>query len=151
MRTVIAVVVLLMLCAGVRAQTVTECGKSGGYSYYFAGGLVPADKGGWKKDGIDGGRIILNLINGKIDLLVGNAIDTTPSSVKQIGGKIIPRKTNSNDLIALTVFYDDTEITEDYVFQLTDRGDGTVAETVIRTAGAINKMSLMTASCRRPR
>ena len=64
MSTVIAVVALLMFCADVRAQTLTECGKLDGYAYYFAGGLVPADKGGWKKDGIDGGRIILNYING---------------------------------------------------------------------------------------
>jgi hypothetical protein len=62
-----------LLCTGVRAQTLTECGKSDGYSYYFAGGLVPADKGGWKKDGIGDGRIILNYINGEIDLLMKNA------------------------------------------------------------------------------
>jgi hypothetical protein len=110
-----------------------------------------ADKGGWKKDGIGDGRIILNLINGEINLLIRNAVETTASSVKQAGGKIIPRKTNGNGLIALTLFYDDTQITEDYIFQLNDRGDGTLAQTVIRTASAINKMSLMTASCRRPR
>jgi hypothetical protein len=150
MRTVIAVVVLLMLCAGVRAQTVTECGRSEGYSYYFAGGLIPADKGGWRKDGIDGGRIILNLLNGEIDLLMKNATGST-SSVKNVdGGKIIPRQTNSNGLIAFTVFYD-RGTTEDYVFQLDNRGDGTVAWTVLRTATTMNKMSLMTASCRGPR
>jgi hypothetical protein len=60
MRTTIPAAILLMLCADVRAQTLTECGRSDGYAYYFSGGLVPADKGGWKKDGIDGGGIILN-------------------------------------------------------------------------------------------
>lgn len=149
MRTVIAVVVLLMLCAGVGAQTVTECGKLDGYSYYFAGGLVPADKSGWRKDGIDGGRIILNLINREIDLLIKNAMGTTVS-VKQNGGKIFPRK-SSNGLIPLTVFYEDAGITEDYIFQLDRQGDGTVASTVIRAAAQINKMSLMTAQCRGPR
>jgi hypothetical protein len=143
---VIAVVVLLMLCAGVRAQTLTECGKSDGYAYYFS---VPADKGGWTKDGISGGRIILNYINGEIDLLIKNATGTT-ASVKQDGGKIFARKTN-NGLIALTVIYEDVGITEDYVFQLDNRGDGTVAWTAIRTAGKINKMSLMTAQCHGPR
>jgi hypothetical protein len=53
-----------------RAQTLTECGKSDGYAYYFVGGLVPAGKGGWQKDGIDGGRIILNYVNGDLDLLI---------------------------------------------------------------------------------
>jgi hypothetical protein len=92
----------------------------------------------------------LNFINGEIDLLIKNATGTT-ASVKQDGGKIIPRQT-SNGLIALTVFYEGgTATTEDYVFQIDDRGNGTVAGTAVRTAGKINKMSLMTASCRGPR
>jgi hypothetical protein len=138
-----------MLCADVRAQTLTECGRLDGYAYYFPGGLVPADKGGWRKDGIDGGRIILNYINGEVDLLIKNATGTT-ASVKQDGGTITVRKTN-NGLIALTIFYEVGTLTEDYVFQIDDRGDGMVASTVIRTAGKINKMSLMTAQCRGPR
>ena len=132
---------------GAWAQTLTECGKSDGYAYFFAGGFVsPADKGGWKKDSIDDGRIILNFINGEADLLVKNATGST-ISVKQDGGRIYARKT-TNGLIALTVFYDDTAITEDYVFQLDGKGDGTVTSTVIRTASKLNKMSLMTAECR---
>ena len=142
MRAPIAVVVLLMLCAGVRAQTLTECGN-------FSGGLVTADKGGWKKDGIDGGRIILNYINGEVDLLTKNAMGTT-ASVRQDGGKISVRNTN-NGSIALTVFYEDGGITEDYVFQLDSQGNGTVVSTVVRTAAQINKMSLMMAQCRGPR
>jgi hypothetical protein len=50
---------------GAWAQTLTECGKSDGYTYFFAGGFVTADKGGWKKDSIDDGRITLNFINGE--------------------------------------------------------------------------------------
>ena len=69
MRTVIAAAVLLMPCASAGAQTLTECSRSDGYAYYFSGGLVPTDKGGWRKDGIDGGRIILNYLNGEVDLL----------------------------------------------------------------------------------
>jgi hypothetical protein len=148
MRIGIAVVVLLMFCAAVRAQTLTECGRSDGYAYYFTGGLVAADKGGWKKDGIDGGRIILNYINGEIDLLIKDVSGTT-RSVKQDGGKIIPRKTN-NGLIALTVFYNEGAVSEDYVIQINDRGEGTVASTRMVTARNVNKMSLMTAQCRGP-
>lgn len=126
MRTATAAAILLMLCAGAKAQTKTECGKSNGYAYYFSGGAVPA--AGWKKDWIDGGQIILNFINGEADLLVTNATGST-ASVKQAGGKIYLRKA-VNGLIALTVFYDDTAITEDYVFQLDGQGNGTVAWTV---------------------
>jgi hypothetical protein len=88
-------------------------------------------------------------MNGEADLLVKNATGSTVS-VKETGGKIYVRKT-LNDLIGLTVFYGDNAITEDYVFQLDDRGNGTVAWTVIRTAASINKMSLLTAQCRGPR
>jgi|EndMetStandDraft_8_1072994.scaffolds.fasta_scaffold05390_12 hypothetical protein len=146
MRTSIAVAVLLMVCTGAKAQTKTECGKSNGYAYYFSGGAVPAS--GWKKDWIDGGQIILNFINREADLLVTNA--TLTASVRQAGGKIYLRKA-VNGLIALTVFYDDTAITEDYVFQLDGQGNGTVAWTAIRTATATNKISLMIAQCRGPR
>src|SRR5262245_39153456 len=99
------VVIFLLICTGVRAQTVTECGKLDGHAYYFAGGLVPADKSGWRKDGVDGGRIILNYIKGEIDLLIKNAMGTTVS-VNQTGGKIFPRK-STNGLIPLTVSYED--------------------------------------------
>jgi hypothetical protein len=146
MRQSIVVAVLLMLCVGANAQTVTECGRSDGYSYYFAGGAVPADKDGWTTHGIDDGRIILNFTNGQPDLLIKNAAGSTVS-VMQTGGQISVRKA-INGLIALTVFYDDTAMTEDYVFQLDAAGKGTVAWTVIRTATSINKMSLMTAQCR---
>jgi hypothetical protein len=149
MRPVIAVVVLLMLCADVGAQTLTECGKSDGHAYYFPGGLVPADKSGLRKDGIDGGRIVLNYINGEVDLRIKDTTGTT-RSVKQDWGKLIVRNSN-NGLIALTVFYEVGTLTEDYVFQLDDRGNGTAASTAIRTAGRINKMALFTAQCRGPR
>ena len=140
-----------MLCTGVRAQTITECGRSDGYAYYFSGGLISPDKAGWVKDGIDGGRIILNFINGEVDLLIKNATGAT-ASVKKDGGKIIVRKT-TNGLIRLTIFYGaETATTEDYVFQIDDRGNGTVVFTTVRTAAdAINKVSMMTAQCRDPK
>jgi len=154
MRLISTVAVLCctaMLCTGARTETLTECGRSDGYAYYFSGGLVSPDKSGWRKDGIDGDRIILNFINGEVDLLIKNTTGTT-ASVKQDGGKIIVRKTN-NDLIRLTVFYGtESATTEDYVFQVDDRGNGTVVFTTVRTAAdTINKISLMTAQCRGPR
>jgi hypothetical protein len=125
--------------------------QSDGYAYYFTGGLVPAGKGGWQKDGIEDGRIILNFINGEIDLLIKDRTGNT-RSVKQDSGKIYPRKT-THDLIALHVLYGEgAQATEDYVFQIDRSGNGTVIWSTVRTAGdAINKMSLMTAQCRGPR
>jgi hypothetical protein len=140
-----------MFCTGARTETLTECGRSDGYAYYFSGGLIPPDKSGWRKDGIDNGRIILNFINGEVDLLIKNTTGTT-ASVKQDGGKIIVRKATSG-LIRLTVLYGaETATTEDYVFQVDDRGNGTVVFTTVRTAAdTINKLSLMTAQCSGPK
>jgi hypothetical protein len=61
----------------------------------------------------------------------------TASSVKQHGGKILVGIT-SNGLIAPSVLYDGGTM-EHFVFQIDDRGDGTVISTLIRTAGNINK------------
>ena len=140
-----------MLCTGARAETLTECGRSDGYAYYFSGGLISPDKSGWRKDGIDGGRIILNFINGEVDLLIKNTTGAT-ASVKQDGGKIIVRRA-TNGLIRLTVLYGtETATTEDYVFQIDDRGNGTVVFTTVRTAAdTINKLSLFTAKCSGPK
>jgi hypothetical protein len=149
---VVVVLLLLMICASARAQTLTECGKSDGYAYFFPGGLIPADKSGWQKDGISG-RIILNYINDKFDLLIKDAMGSTISA-SQKGGEIFPRQASSG-LIALTVVYKNEGkiiTTEHYTFQLDNRGDGVVAWMAIRTASAMaNKMSLMSAQCRAPR
>jgi len=45
-----------------------------------------------QKDGIDGGRIILNFINNEFDLLIKDTTGTT-RSVKQDSGKIYANKT----------------------------------------------------------
>ena len=153
MRAVMAAgaAILLMTSTNVGAQTLAECGKSDGYAYYFPGGLISASDAGLKKDGVDGGRIILNFINGEVDLLIKDVTGTT-RSVKQDSGKIYVRKTTYG-LIALTIIYaEGPGATEDYVFQIDDKGNGTVVWTTVRTAGdRINKVSLMTAQCRGPR
>jgi hypothetical protein len=92
---------------------------------------VPSEKSGWQKDGIRGGRIILNRISGEVDLLIKDAFGTT-SSVKN-SGKILARNATSG-LIRVNVLYDGGT-TEDYVFQLDAWGDETVASTVIRCRG----------------
>jgi hypothetical protein len=133
-----------MIGTGVGAETLTECGQSDGYAYYFSSALVPADKSGWKHDGVDGSRIILNFTNGKFDLLTKDAIGSA-RSVEEDGGTIFVRKSN-NGLIALTVIYDADAATF-FVFQIDDRGNGTMVSSLVRTAATVN-MSLMMTQCR---
>ena len=126
-RTAAAAAILSMPCADASAQSRVS---------------------GMKQDGVDGGRIILNVTDSDLDILLKDATGTT-QSVKAGGGKIILRGSNNN-LLALMVVYDEAT-TENYVFQLDRQGDGTVVWTTVRTAGQVNKMSLMTSECRGPR
>jgi hypothetical protein len=149
---------MLLLIAGMLAAvatasgaTLTECGASDGYGYYFAGGLVPANKAGFTKDGITGGRIILNLYdNNEVDLLLKDASGGT-SSVKQQGARLSLLPV-SNGLINVMVVYAGGGSVEQYVFQLDGRGNGTVVHTQVRTVSdKVNKATLLTAQCSAPR
>ena len=68
------------------------------------------------------------------DLLAG----TTQARLRD--RKIFVQK-SSNGLIAIMVIYGEGTTTEHYVFQVDDRGNGTLVWTDIRTAAIINKMS----------
>ena len=148
MRAIIAVALFFLAVQQVRAQTLTECGGSDGYAYYFSGGAVPAKESGLRPDGVTGGRIILNYIDKEFDVITKNAFGAT-SSVKQSGAQIIPMA-SGDGLIGVMAAYP-TGVLETYVFQLDSRGDGAVAWTVPRTNIQVNKLSLMKAQCRGPR
>jgi hypothetical protein len=131
------------------AQTITECGDSEGYAYYFSGGAIPAAQAGMRKDAITGGRIILNYENNEVDLIIKSAMGGT-FSVKQQGGNIVVLP-SSDGLIALSVFYKGGITVETYMFQLDTLGNGTLAWTGMRTKTIINKLSLMQSNCVGPR
>lgn len=137
-------------CVAVQAASsasLTECGASDGYAYYFAGGVVRADEAGLKKDGVDG-RIFLNVTNDKIELLMKDATGAT-ASTSEMGGKLVKLRSSEN-LIALMVEYE--HATDTYIFQLDSNGDGAVAWSTVRTDSILaNKISLMKARCRNPR
>jgi len=123
-------VAALMLCTDAMAQSATECGRLEGYSYYFPGGFVPANKAGWTRDGMDG-RIVLRIMNKEIDLLTTNA-NGKLTSVKQEGGKIFPRGGATHGLIPITVSYGEGGTIEDYIFNLDDQNNGIVTVTFNR-------------------
>ena len=147
-RAIIAIGLLFLAAQQVEAQTLTECGDSDGYAYYFSGGAVPAKQSGLRPDGVTGGCIILNYINKEFDVITKNALGAT-LSVKQSGAPVIPMP-SSDGLIGVMAMYP-TGVLETCVFQLDSRGDGAVAWTVLRTNTHVNKVSLMKAQCRGPR
>lgn len=79
-RAVLAVLILCLDCDAARAEIITRCGASKGYSYFFKGALVPKDKSGWQEDSISGGDILL-VKNGKdYDIIYTDALGGTKSA-----------------------------------------------------------------------
>ena len=108
-------------------------------------GAVPQQQAGMRKDGITGGRIILNFENNEVDLIIKHAMGST-YSLKQEGAHIVVLP-SSDGLIALSVLYKSGGIVENYIFQLDSSGNGTVVWSGMRTAAVINKLSLMQSRC----
>ena len=66
-----------------------QCGESEGWSYYFAGGLVPDNKAGFTEDAITDGKFTLVLDDqGEGDVLAVDASGRLTSAKAQ-GGKVI--------------------------------------------------------------
>src|SRR5262245_59980628 len=118
------------------SQTITECGDSDGYAYFFAGGAIPAQQAGMRKDGITGGRIILNFENNQVDLIINHAMGST-FSARQQGANVVLLP-SSEGLIAVSVLYKEGMF-ENYIFQLDKSGNGTLAWPGMRTDKIITK------------
>ena len=73
-----------------RAESLSvQCGESEGWSYYFAGGLVPDNKAGFTEDAITDGKFTLVLDDqGEGDVLAVDASGRLLSAKAQ-GGKVI--------------------------------------------------------------
>lgn len=92
MRTLVAVAALVA-SAGASAESAAsltvQCGASSGWSYYFAGGLVPQDKAGFTEDGITGGKTTLVVDDkGEGDVLFVDAAGRL-GSAKSEGGTVL--------------------------------------------------------------
>ena len=92
MRTLIAIVAF-GAAHGAFAESAgslaVQCGASSGWSYYFAGGLVPQDKAGFTEDGITGGKTTLVVDDkGEGDVLFVDATGRL-GSAKSEGGTVL--------------------------------------------------------------
>jgi hypothetical protein len=143
---------LLALCAALLvpvsadAKTLTQCGTSEGYAYYLPGGLVPAGEAGFRADTSNPGAITLNSRDGEVDLIVKNATGST-ASVRQSGAKVIMLPADDG-LINVITLYKGGQGVEHYLFQLDERGNGSVVYTTVRAGSPIVKVSVMRAWCR---
>jgi hypothetical protein len=136
---------LVLAPASADAKTLTQCGASEGYAYYLPGGLMPAREAGFTVDTINDGAITLISHNGEVDLIVKSAGATL--SVRQSGAKVIMLPTDE-DLINVMTLFKGGQGVEHYLFQLDERGNGSVVYTTVRAGGPLRKVSVMRAWCR---
>lgn len=81
---------LFFFAPTVSAESISvQCGASEGYSYYFAGGLVPESKAGFTEDSISNGKVTLLLTDsGEGDILFVDATGQLNSATAQ-GAKVL--------------------------------------------------------------
>lgn len=139
---------LLMTPAAGEAKDVTilaRCGASDGQSYYFEGGFVGPGQGGWKKDGVDDGRVTVFLNeNDQLDLLVKDR--ATTRSYLKAGYKVGLINFDQATKTMLISAYG-SDFSETYLIRQDDAGIGTMVWTISKITPAIAKSSTMQAPC----
>ena len=140
--------VLVSLAVSVRAETITRCGASLGYGYYFVGRFVPQNKAGWDEDAVSKGGFLLIVDAGdEPDIITTDVAGTRSSRADGALITFIPG-TKSGFKMVLLVY--PTGVVEHFLFQLDRAGNGSVAWGTVRGAGMLQKSSLFVAKCRAP-
>jgi len=137
-------VALLSMSATVSgAESISvQCGESEGWSYYFAGGLVPDNKAGFTEDAITDGKFTLVLDDqGEADVLAVDASGRLLSAKAQ-GGKVITL--DAAKALNWLLLYQDGTI-ENYALNMTTYKTAIWRNTVGNENVAKN--SLMIADC----
>lgn len=122
------------------AKTLITCGESQGYSYYFAGNLVPKDKSGWVKDGFSTGKIALTVSGETIDILFSDA--TGMRSASSNGAKVVTLDTSKSSVTVLVLYPKET--TEIYTFNLVKKY---VVWSQQKYGNSIQKGAMFVAAC----
>jgi len=129
-----------------QASTITRCGASKGFAWYFESGLVEKRKTGWTKDGVSKGDITLVRDGDEYDIIFTDATGGTSSAkangaeVLFLGGTrpfvILEAYTKTQGLSVFT-----------YTFDLDDHGAGQVVYSATKLNGLINKAAIYKAEC----
>jgi hypothetical protein len=148
-RIVIALAIQVALPTSGNAAVITRCVAPTGYSYFFAGGLVPAKGSGMQSDGISAGQyLLMQSENGDIDIIFSDSLGRTISSKDDGGTIIVVSKTAKS--IVLLVNYPDMSV-ETWLFNIDTLGAGivTVSHARYGETALIRKHTLMSAKCKR--
>ena len=128
------------------AATITRCGESTGWAWFFAGPAVPSTSAGWQKDAITNGDISLIFDGQEPDIVTTDTAGTR--SVRAAGATTMALPGAPGFTLILVVY--PAGAVEHYLFRLDDKGRGSVVWGTSRSGGTIQKSSLMAAQCRTP-
>ncbi|WP_430913902.1 hypothetical protein [Methylobacterium sp. sgz302541] len=142
----LAAALALFVPSGVEAATIlARCGPSTGESYYFEAGIAGPGRGGWKKDGIDDGRITAYINdNQQLDILQRDTTGT--KSYLKEGYKVALINFSQQDRSLLISAYGEN-FSETFLFKVSELGVGTLAWTASKVAPLVIRTSIMTAEC----
>lgn len=110
----------LFLTSAYANNQIATCSSPQGYSYYAAYGLIPANKAGWQKDAISGGKTTLSVNNGSYDILYTDASGRGIISATAEGAKIVMTRNTSSTIQVIALY--PTSTTEIYTFWKTTDG-----------------------------
>lgn len=100
------------------SQSLFDCGPNAGYSYYFAGKYVSADKAGWHEDGTSEGQFTLILRGDDLDVLFRDATGSLVSAQAD-GAKIYPLHIGDTSASVLVIY--PLNVVEIYQFDLASK------------------------------
>lgn len=144
------VVVIALAISGCASEAtaltvLASCGPSKGQSYYFEGGFVGPGQGGWRSDGMDGGRITIILKDdNSVDILMKDA--TGFRSYNKDGINLTVISVDAKNRVFL-IKASQTNLVETYMVKTNEVGVGTLAWTSASVTQAFTKTRIMTASC----
>ena len=148
LRIVACVVVSTIVRAQASATVVSRCSASAGYAYYFAGPLVPADKAGWRKDGVTGGSLQLLRDGNDYDIVYTDASGGS-RSVRADGFEVIAVPRPQSSTVLIIGLHPTTGVLEHWLFSLDPAGRGNVVWGTARPSN-VQKSALYEATCASP-
>ena len=140
----------LLLAQDAAAKIITQCGASAGYAYYLEGGLIAPKDAGWQKDSVSGGgfQFIAADDGSDPDIIMTDAAGTRSSRAD--GANVALVSGAEEGFYLVLSIYPTTGTVEHYLFQLDDRGNGTVVWGTTRSGSVFKKSSLMISKCSAP-
>lgn len=131
-----------LMCVGItsaQGQIIAQCGASTGFAYYFERGLVPAGEGGWTKDAISGGKILLLKHADAFDIVFEDVSGSR--SARAEGANIVPLVFDAEGALILAAY---PAVLETYSFSFETRE---VVWTQAKLSGAVDKTAAYHAVC----